>query len=780
MGIITLKNVKEHSRCGTKAQNLFLLKSADFNVPDFFCTDGNFSISELDAALDSLGGELFSVRSSADCEDGEESSYAGQFRTFLNVPKADVRKRIGECVSYNGGKEYARAKNIRGSERVFCIVQKMLCPQLSGVIFTVNPNGRLNETVISIGRGLGESVVSGRGACTNYYINRSDGSRWYESGDGSPIADERLIQELTDISREISDYANFPADIEFAVENGEIFILQVRRITAVPEGERIILDSSNICESYPGVSLPLTQDFVSAVYYGVFRSVVKRLTGSEDVAKRLDGSLKKMTDCADGRIYYRISGWYDILRLLPFSEKIIPVWQDMLGIEDREITSGFRAGLSVKLTVTVRFFDLLFTNNLRMKRLKKFFRGKISLYRREIDRTDGAENLMRLYVKIRREICSVWDITLVNDMYTFIYTGMLKAILKKRLHEKYEKVLSQSIYGGGELESMKPVKALGRLKLRAERNGLTESLKNIRSREDYFNFRDSNYDSYGRFLDKYISLYGDRAPEELKLEAKTPRTAPEILVKMILSANTGKNVRSKRHTKLTLPEKLIAGKAKKGVAQRERSRLDRARLYGVMRDIIRKAAGQLKADGKLEETDDIFYLSCKEIVTLDRGADLRGKIAARKALYSMYADMPSPRRIVFAGEVRSVSPANVNSVPHRNADGIFHGTACSGGIVTAEVVKLEDPSELMTKNVVGKIVAAKMTDPGWVSVIAKSAGLICERGSLLSHTAIISRELKKPAAVGIQGFFDAVQDGCTVTLNGFDGTVTINTSAKKT
>ena len=66
-----------------------------------------------------------------------------------------------------------------------------------------------------------------------------------------------------------------------------------------------------------------------------------------------------------------------------------------------------------------------------------------------------------------------------------------------------------------------------------------------------------------------------------------------------------------------------------------------------------------------------------------------------------------------------------------------------------------------------------MTDPGWVFMITGAAGIISERGSLLSHTAIISRELHKPSVVGVKELFDRVHDGDTVRINGATGEITI-------
>ena len=192
--------------------------------------------------------KLYAVRSSCDVEDGSENSYAGQFTTFLNV-KADgleeAAKRVFESFGEHQGK---------------VIIQEMVSSDISGVIFTVNPIGILNEMVIVAGLGLGDGVVEDKVSTSTYYYNTDDKIYYY---DGEKFLSNKVVKELLDIATVIKNYVGYEADIEFAIENGKIYILQVRPITTLKDmKEMIVLDNSNIVESYPGISLPLTQDFV--------------------------------------------------------------------------------------------------------------------------------------------------------------------------------------------------------------------------------------------------------------------------------------------------------------------------------------------------------------------------------------------------------------------------------------------------------------------------------------------------------------------------------------
>ena len=124
-------------------------------------------------------------------------------------------------------------------------------------------------------------------------------------------------------------------DIEFAIAGGEISILQARNITTIDNQNPLILDNSNIVESYPGISLPLTASFVNVVYSGIFRSISRRVLKNEKELAKYDDVFSNMVGCANGRMYYKISNWYTIIKFLPMNKKIIPIWQDMMGVKIR-------------------------------------------------------------------------------------------------------------------------------------------------------------------------------------------------------------------------------------------------------------------------------------------------------------------------------------------------------------------------------------------------------------------------------------------------------------
>ena len=335
-----------------KAKNLELLKNNGIRVPDFIVVE-----SEKEMDLSFSDSELFAVRSSASQEDQAGQSYAGQFETVLNVPREEVPeavRRVLRSAEKETVRAYKETVSGDGADAVRVIIQNMLAPELSGVMFTANPAGILNETVITIGKGLGDGVVSDRTPVVTVFRNRDDGKMLLVPDPDAPKIPEGLVGELCKKGQEIEALLGMPADVEFAVEKGNLWFLQARPITTLNKNpEKIVLDSSNIVESYPGVSLPVTRDFAKDIYYHVFRNCLLRLSKDPALVREMDGPLRHMVDTANGRIYYRISSWYDILELLPFSKKIIEVWQNSLGVRNRLVVSD---RVRPKLRTKVRIF----------------------------------------------------------------------------------------------------------------------------------------------------------------------------------------------------------------------------------------------------------------------------------------------------------------------------------------------------------------------------------------------------------------------------------------
>ena len=746
-----------------KAKNLTLLQENGIPVPPFIVVE-----SEEEIDLSFSDSALFAVRSSAASEDGAHESYAGQFDTVLNVPREEVkeavRKVLKSAEAENVGlyreaaeKGAQEAEGGNAPKRMRVVIQEMLKPQLSGVLFTANPAGILNESVIVVGRGLGEGVVRDEVPVTTYYYNRDDHrSMFVKSGD-SPEIHESGFQALMDAGEKIEGLLGCPADIEFAVSDDRLYILQARPITTLPsEGKRIVLDSSNIVESYPGVSLPVTQDFAKDIYYHVFRNCLLRLSKDIALVSEMDDNLRHMVDTANGRIYYRISSWYDILELLPFSKKIIEIWQNSLGVKNRLVTSDrVKAGARTKLRITGSFFHYLFSCPKDMAALNRYFDERIGPLRAELAAADTREALRALYEKLLLEITEKWDITLVNDVYTFLWT----AIAGKKNRESLADV--------GNLESMKPSKELSALQTLWKEKGEGEAFE--------------------RAFTDYIERWGDRCVEDLKLETRTWRTNPEnlrwILTEIEMHDPNAERPEESRKdkTELPTPDKnkprkkgngFALRRAKTGIANREMSRMNRSRLFGVMREIILKSGRILAEEGRLEEARDVMFLRLDEIFAeaLSDGKALKALVAERKQEAEFQKNLPAFERLVFAERICEHREPGLGSRKPQES-GALAGIPVSYGSAEGEVLVIRDPKEAYDTK--GKILVTVSTDPGWVHLLRDAAGIIAERGSILSHTAIIARELQKPSIVNVSGATERLHDGDLVRLDTKSGRIEV-------
>lgn len=312
----------------SKAENLEIMKKNGINIPEFIIVD---EIEKIDLSFSD--SEKFAVRSSYSAEDGEQASYAGQFATLLNVGRNEISKAAEEVFSSYSRKNY---RSEISSEKQNIIIQEMINADFSGIIFTSNPLGILNEIVIVVGNGIGNNVVEDKIETANYYYNCDDEQYFYTLPDGMERLSADMLSKLVENALKIKNIFNRAMDIEFAVWKNELYILQARPITAFDDSELTILDNSNISESYPARTLPLTHDFAKEIYYRVFKSCVNRIIGGK-AAEMLDDSLRNMVDSADGSLYYRIENWYSLLKLLPFSGKIIAVWQRMIGVSVKTI-----------------------------------------------------------------------------------------------------------------------------------------------------------------------------------------------------------------------------------------------------------------------------------------------------------------------------------------------------------------------------------------------------------------------------------------------------------
>ena len=776
-----------------KARHLEILKEQGFPVPKFILVSED---EEVDLSFSER--DCFAVRSNFSAEDGGEHSFAGQFLTRLNVKREKVQEAVQEVfASYAGSLEYKEKAN-RGKEE-YCptkkekgeqekeeqqekaeqkklessietvLIQEMLFPEKSGVLFTKNPKGILSEMVVVLGQGLGDKVVEDQENVLTYHY--FPGECLYQEGRGqscmseqaqeSPglALDEEELKTLFTLGERIERIFQKPMDIEFAIEKGKLYILQAREITTLDMHLPVrILDNSNISESFPGICLPLSESFAGEMYSGIFTSLGRRFLGKK--VSSYKELFQRMVGGFSGRMYYEISSWYDILRLLPFSGKIIPVWQGMLGVSNEEISFSKKTpSFFLKCRIALLFCYYFFVSQRKMQELDRFFQERYAEYGKRVDAEEDAQALYQIFLEMKEDLLREWDITLINDMVSFISTHL------------YGKKTAFS------LETMKPVRALSALKRVAEKHGLDS-------------------EEYRREKKSYISSYGDRIEGELKLETRTYRTNEELLDRWILDSFETDSVEkdceetscSGKASELKQQKSFLYRLAESSCNNREISRLHRTRCFGLMRRIVDKI-------GEKTIGFDVYYLSLNELKELlFSGKDFSLKIAREKELRKAYERLPVLSRVKLlgkvdrdplAGEIRVLSyesfkgKSEKSSVPFseepRNFESkgktestprVFFGRGVSKGIFRGEVLKIKSLQDLRATEAKGKILLSYSTDPGWFPYLNMASGLITERGSLLSHSAILARELEKPAVVNIPHIMEELQSGDIVEIDG--------------
>ena len=749
---------------GSKADNLIKLRDAGINVPAFevIIVDDAADINERLSFISLKNTKAYAVRSSCNLEDGRDQSFAGQFATYLNVGPEEVYEKVMLCrdsMYADNVKKYMEYHHLSSGDLKMCvIVQDMAEADKAGVLFTSNPQGILNESVISVARGLGEGVVSGSADTTTYYYNKTDRLYYYEGEE--ELLSEKEIDELIDISDRIREILGDYLDIEFAFSEGRLSILQARPITTIKGDSPLILDNSNIVESYPGLSLPLTVSFVHIVYSGVFRGVSRRVLKNDKELNKHTEVFGNMVGNANGRMYYKISNWYTVLKFLPFSKKIIPIWQEMLGVKNKGYDNS-----KVELSPFVRFmtyvnsFYELISVPRHMKMLeKRFTETNRYFYERYRDESTPAE-LIALYNEIKEKLLDIWDVTLLNDTYSFVFTALVKNRLKKKNAD--DAYINRYISGITNIESMKPIRALIELAYRYDEYS-PEDLEEKKK--------------------EYIREYGDRNLEELKLESRTFRSHPYLLEERIAEYRkdpekledtyNGLNSEGCQKIKADAITRFLGKRCAAGIAGRERSRLNRSRVYGMVRNIF-SSLGKAYADhGLIETPEDIFYLSVDEAFELaDTPKDMKSVVEERKAAYAVFEKLPPYTRLIFEDKEFDKSIANVKSYRRIKEADTLTGVPCSAGVTEGEALVIRNIND--ARDVKDKILVTVMTDPGWVFLLASAKGVISEKGSLLSHTAIISRELKKPSIVGVPDLTDTIRTGDVIRMDGGTGRIEI-------
>jgi phosphohistidine swiveling domain-containing protein len=791
-------------------------------------------LSQLESWVTKWGDDPLAVRSSMVGEDSDGASFAGQLESFLYCRGLEsVALALKQCwASAFGGRVLVYRQRHDGClpcPQMGIVVQRMITGDCSGVLFTAHPvTGRRDQGLITAAWGLGEGVVSGVCNTDEYTWQHGSGEVAAQLADkdialradasGRPGTVEVDVSEELRSARcmsaaevaqlgaealRLAEDFGCPLDIEWTREDGAFWILQARPITSLPEapnldGPELVFDNSNIQESYCGVTTPLTFSFASEAYASVYEQTMRAVRIPQDVITAHRLMLRNLLGLVRGRVYYNISNWYRGLLLLPSFGRNKEDMEAMMGLEDPvDLVRGEVLSLPEKLR---RLPGLLRT----LVALKSQFRGleasvpqfladfgkAYSVVDRAALPSASYSRCMELLEHLRTSMLDRWHVPIINDFYVMMTTGALRRALGEESDDLFTALLS----GEEGIESTEPTKMLLRMAASARaKDGLADALRAAAAMNTPA-LPEGSYPEFDAQIADYIERYGDRCMGELKLETVSLREDPSFLFDVLVSfldrpdLDPADLVRREREFRSTGERgvresfgwwgrrkvRKALGAARESVKNRENMRLARTRMFGLYRDVYFRLGEVLAAAGRLGTARDVFYLTTDELRAYHEGrsvnADLGGVARARRSEFAGYESEDLPHQFRTRGPVyhgnRYVGPDR----PAIDGDArVLQGTGCYPGIVEAPLRVILSPKDAL--DVGGRILCTVRTDPGWAPLFPSSAGILVERGSTLSHSAVVARELGIPAVVGVPGLLEIVADGELVRLDGASGRV---------
>jgi pyruvate,water dikinase len=414
-----------------------------------------------------------------------------------------------------------------------------------------------------------------------------------------------------------------------------------------------------------------------------------------------------------------------------------------------------------------------------------------------------ADELVAHYRDLERVLLTRWDAPLVNDFFAMVFYGVARKMVVSWCGPEQESMLNDLVSGGGEIVSAEPATRIARMAaLASADSALIDALVDGTPAEAHAAV--AARPALQQEIDGYLRTFGDRCLEELKLETMTLDDDPMVLLRAVgrlarargASANADAKEAARPDfrgdAERALSESLADARVKRDVLwwvvrhaadrvrDRENLRFERTRVFGRVRRIFVELGRRFAAAGALDDPRDVFYLTVDEALgwvgATSASADIRSIAAARKAEFARYQNLPAPddrfetRGLVHAGHDFLAPPR-----AHAVADDVTpdedtrRGTGCYPGVVRGVVRVIRDPRNAMLMP--GEILVAERTDPGWIMLFPGALGLLVERGSLLSHSAIVARELRIPAVIAIDGLTTWLDTGDVVELDGRTGVI---------
>ena len=646
--------------------------------------------------------------------------------------------------------------------------------------------------------------------------------------DASSLSDDEL-KKISKVMMILEDRLGLPQDIEWVIEAGEFFCVQTRPITSLPpasffsessKGTQYILwDNSNITESYNGVTSPLTFSHISRAYCQVYIQFCEVMGVPQELVKRHAPTFRNMLGLVRGRVYYNLRNWYQMIFLFPFSATSNSFMETMMGVKQNlkpEIAALFdftknppNYSLPRKLYILgLNVWRILKVNAIINEFKNDFFiaynKAKSQDYSKK-----SVQELIEAYNQLNEDLLFKWKAPIISDTRCMVFFGVIKSLTEKWITKNSTPSLYNDLLSGqGDLPSTEPTRMLMRIAEKVEKGDPTlrqwfatnpartvlEGMKLGKAPDIYHDFK------------HYIDLYGFRCINELKLESTDLHEDPTFAVDAILSFIKMKNVsiddimeresKKSKEAEDVVRENVYGlkrgiyffflNKARVAVKDREDLRLLRTNIFGICRRIFKALGHRYFELGLIAEPMDVFYLSIDEIIAFQEGRSFEVSFLEisrlRKKQFEGYRKTSQPPDRFFsqgaAGlnflypQVLADQDLLVGEETLSDDPNVLLGTPCSPGIVEGVVRVVREAED--AEGLQGEIMVSERTDPGWVPLFPSTSGLLIERGSLLSHSAVVAREVGIPTIVGVQGgLMKRLKTGMKVRMDAGKGEIRI-------
>ncbi|MCU7744886.1 phosphoenolpyruvate synthase [Priestia megaterium] len=741
-------------------------------------------------SLSQFGEEhAYAVRSSATAEDLPHASFAGQHDTYLNIRgKEAILEHISKCwasLFTNRAVTYRIKNGFDHSQvHVSVIVQRMVFPQASGILFTADPITS-NRKLLSIdaGFGLGEALVSGLVSADCYKVKEggTETKEVHSDLQKTQALTEPQILHLARVGRELEAYFDCPQDIEWCLADDRFYIVQSRPITTlypIPEAhdqENRVYVSVGHQQMMTDAMKPLGLSFFLLTTNAPMRTAGGRLFVDVTPMLASPGSRKMMLGAM---------GQHDPLMkdaltsIIERGDFIKPLPDDQSSGKSNKSVTPTKPKAQIENDSTI-VSDLIKKNQASIEELKQTIQTKSGL-----ELVDFISEDIGTLKKILFDPQSTAVFMTAMDASSWINEKMEAWLNEKNAAD----ALSQSVPNNITSEmGLALLDIADVIRPYPEVIHYLQYVKDDNFLENLVKF-EGGLETKGAIYE-YLSKYGMRCPGEIDITKTRWSEKPAALIPVILGniKNFKPNASQQKFEKglqeaLKKEQELLnrlkhlpdgEQKAKETkeridllrnfIGYREYPKYGMINRYFVYKQALLKEAAQLVKAGVIYESEDIYYLTFEELQEVVRTYKLDHQIISkRKEEYKLYEKLIPPRVITSQGEIITGAYKREN-LPSQ----AIVGLPVSAGVIEgrARVILNMENANLSE----GDILVTSFTDPSWTPLFVGIKGLVTEVGGLMTHGAVIAREYGLPAVVGVENATRLIKDGQRIRVHGTEG-----------